>query len=280
MADGNREETVVIRLGTHDAVRKLNNSNFTCEFAERTSLTTGLTGLAVEAVGFPNVFPNVRPHPDDPTDQLTLEIVTGGGPAVIETTTAPKGYWSDSELVAWLADNLARFPSLPMDTVLDGTGPVPGNPLQSTWTFELTSATDPLLAFAISADKTTSGLGRMLGFTNPSAPAPSQTAPSPPAFTGDSVVYLHSPRVAPGGLDGDGSKVQQLIAIPITVPYGLFQTFAPDPAAQRVIDWTGRKEVGSVLHEITIEMRDQYGIPLDIGDNQEMFVSLRFFRKQ
>jgi hypothetical protein len=277
------QSNFVVRFGTHDATTVITNSSFTVDITERTAMTRGATGFAVDAVGFPNVFPNIRPHRVRPSDKFTLQIQPNGtAPAWLQATfDIPAGYWSDSELTAYIKVQMALVPELIAigPTTITWTPPVAGNGNADKWTLTVTTVGDPLLVIRVDNDQELSGAARLLGFTQLApAFAASQTASSLPSLAGVNVVYVHSNDLAGEGCDGDGSVVRQIAAIPMTVAYGEWQAFGPDQSGSEVVSWSGTSDYRKPVTSIHLVLRDMWGEPLDIGDNSELFVSLRFFR--
>lgn len=100
----------------------------------------------------------------------------------------------------------------------------------------------------------------------------SLTAAALPALQGVRVVYVHlRPIASSRAVDGDGASVSMAVAVPVEVPFGIYQAYSmrQDPSVSH------RFAAPTTINELSVTLRDVFGRALSLPMNQEVYVVLR-----
>lgn len=237
--------TRLARVASREALRKVSNSEYTIDFGNAFpgSYNRSIVGVSVEGIGFNNVHPNVP--------EKYSRFQAGGF-----STNVPVGYYSVDELLQYLVAEDAALTS----AVVNADGFVE-------------------LVFTIPVTLGPGGRGGwyLLGFpedVNLQAPQTTHTATKLPNLNGLQVAYLHSSVLVDSqhAFDGEGLLVSFMTHIPITVPFGLQQTYDPKQTERPSIAY--EEEV--TLRQVNFTLRDHDGDVVDVGQS-DMWVVLRLW---
>lgn len=242
-----------LRLSSHDRTSG-STSNFEVQLGGASASQLGeITGIGVETIGFPNVFPNVKEGAN------TFSVTTGGAGPV--NVVIGEGFWD--------IDQIAAAIEFEVDLVSPG--------------FTLAVTTLGQTTYLVASDPSSllmndTPLNAQLGFVyDPDliVPVASVTAPVPPSLRGETVVFVHTGLGCAGArsLDGDGQGISQLISVAVTEPYLAYQTYTANQYESPTLTLPSP----TVFDRIDIRLRDIDGQLLDIGPNQEMFIVLRLW---
>jgi hypothetical protein len=254
-----------VLIGSHDRTNPESSaSDFRVDIPQAGSAIPRVVGVSVQAVGFPNVFDNVREG--DNTLHL-IYVNAGDATAVDREITVPPGYYSTEQLLEYLTAafsdtnpavvfELAYVASKPQVQISFSPPPV------SDYDFEVSGPIADALGYKDRPIVTGIGAGVI------------QVADYIPALRGVAAVNVHS-LAASGGAkayDGDGQEIHLLTTIPVTVPYLGYQTTTLGEYAQPSLLFDDTN-----ITSLDIRLRDQKGRRLLIGQNQEMYILLRFW---
>lgn len=219
----------------------------------------------VMSVSIPNTSPNVSSSIGNDTFTATFTI------AGVVTFAIPAGFYSTSALMAYIQAgiNAAITPSVSTITQDPVTNRITIAITTGAETFVLTGGS----TFPITSAST---ISPFLGFTSATtgAPAASATAPSLPQLQGSTMFFVHSNQLALNStylptVGQNPNDVNGLVAIPVTVPWGVTQDYIGQDN-DRII--YGR--FGKNMNTFDLTLRTNHGRLLDLDDNQEAIVNL------
>ena len=125
----------------------------------------------------------------------------------------------------------------------------------------------------------TSSLMSYLGWTQPSVLNAVSFADTVPSLQGDTVFYIHSPTLSLNmtyldtrETEGLLFDVNSLLMIPITVPYGVYQSYQGTTQDKLIF---GRK--GRSVRNFDIILRTNHGRLLALSENQEAVITFKMF---
>ena len=291
-----KARTRLLRVGSHDATSWASNSEFEIDIGNSIrELQVGIRGVSIDAVGFKNSIPNVRPYSNisEPNGAvLKLAAFFGGapsnifpGPTNVLEIAVPQAWYSAADLAAYIRTQLdALWDPAGTSGLTCTVDPVPGLSYDSRVSFLLfpsSPTVDEVRLIGNSKEATVpaylgwpldhSRIGDyVLGATVDNVIA----APFGPNCQGDGSVFLHSSILAYGqeAIDGEGRMTGAITAIPITVQYDINQTYAPNQLERPSIIYSTRQSI----RRVNFTLRDIRGNSLNIGTG-ELWVLLRLW---
>jgi hypothetical protein len=275
------------------------DSDFQAAYTAATGGPNGDVSISTDALGF-YTFTSLHPMTisinlgDTPTRVLGLPI---GVAFTSFTTLVPPtasqyypgaGWWTDTALAAAIVAAVGADPWYIENggTLVGTTMTQPLLPQDVRWALTVDSA-----QFTVYVQGIVNHRIGLYQTTSIAAPGTIQ-ALYLPSLGGTQVVYVHSAygtnkinSYDASELSQAGSaKISQIVAVPITAPYGAIQTQSWDYNGHPQISYMSANSSGDArtfdstnIDQLDISLRDQFGDVLDIGLGQHLSATFRFF---
>lgn len=222
--------------------------------------------VQVLQVSIPNTTYNVSAAIGNNTFQADFTIA---GPVAF---AIPDGFYNTAQLMAYIQAQLNPL-------IAPSTIALTQDAVTNRVTFTITGAETAVYnggsTFPITSASTVSPFLGMTATTS-GAPAGIYTVPSLPSLAGSTMLYVHSTTLSPNQVylntnDGNIEDVNGLVAIPVSVGWGVAQTYI---GTDRDIVVYGRSCRSVKTFDITL--RTNNGRLLDLDPNEEAVIVLRF----
>ena len=192
-------------------------------------------------------------------------IVTIGSVGGLNVFSIPEGFYNTTQLLAELKAQMDAF-------YAPNTITFTQSPTTNKITYTMVGEN---MSFVSVSDNALSTAAPKLGINITTASALSGTFDQTPALNGVEHVYIQSSKINPSGniRSQQGTFDATFLSMPVRVPYGSLITYQAQAAHQEQINYNSARD----LSIIDIRLTDDDGRLLNIGENHEVVIVLKFF---
>ena len=250
------------RISAHDRNKALSgqsNSNFTVNVPSNSSEFQNVVACQIVSAEIPNVFYNI------PEGKNTFIFATVATPGTDITVTVTSGQYTLDELVATLTSQIS--------TSLGG-----GSVTSSTNTNTKRITINFPEAISFTASRLENPLSTTLGFEDGVIyDGSSIESTYPPNLAGPGTVYVHSRQISPGVTDFDRSEdIHSILGVPLDLGFGFTCHWQARDSVTNLFRYINPRN----LNEISLALRDRYGMILDINGHDWSVVIKMYYKNQ